>query len=88
MVRNHPCEALTRRERGVLGLAALDNGDEQIAAQLGISRHTVSMHMRSAFKKLRVHSRAGAVGLLLRWTAERTANPLARSGNGKRPAKA
>lgn len=55
----HP--ALSEREIEVLGLLALGGANKQIAAQLGISEHTVKFHVSSIFTKLNVTNRAEAV---------------------------
>jgi DNA-binding NarL/FixJ family response regulator len=58
--------ALTDKERAVLELLARDFGKKQIAAELGISFHTVDAHLRHIYKKLHVHSSAGAVAKALK----------------------
>jgi DNA-binding NarL/FixJ family response regulator len=58
--------ALTDKERVVLELLARDFGKKQIAAELGISFHTVDAHLRHIYKKLHVHSSAGAVAKALK----------------------
>jgi DNA-binding NarL/FixJ family response regulator len=55
----HP--ALSEREIEVLGLLALGRANKQIAAELGISEHTVKFHVSSIFNKLNVTNRAEAV---------------------------
>jgi DNA-binding NarL/FixJ family response regulator len=54
-------EALTTREAQVLALLAEGLINKQIAARLGISRHTVKTHLESLFHKLGVTTRAEAV---------------------------
>ena len=54
-------EALTEREREIAEAVGRGLQNKEIAAELNISRHTVSSHLRRIFRKLRVHSRA-AVG--------------------------
>jgi predicted ATPase/DNA-binding NarL/FixJ family response regulator len=51
---------LTRRERDVLRLVAQGLTDPEVAAQLFLSRRTVSWHLGSVFRKLGVSSRAAA----------------------------
>jgi DNA-binding NarL/FixJ family response regulator len=58
--------ALTEKEKAVLELLARDFGKKQIAAELGISFHTVDAHLRHIYKKLHVHSSAGAVAKALK----------------------
>jgi DNA-binding NarL/FixJ family response regulator len=56
-----PPEPLTAREAQVLALLAEGLVNKQIAARLGISRHTVKTHLAGLFHKLGVSSRAEAV---------------------------
>jgi DNA-binding NarL/FixJ family response regulator len=58
-------EALSPREREVLGLLARGLRHAEIAAQLGIAPRTVNTHISHIYAKLHVHSAAGAVGKLL-----------------------
>jgi DNA-binding CsgD family transcriptional regulator len=52
---------LTLREIEVLGLIARGCTYARIAVQLGISAHTVATHIKSAYRKLNVHSAGAAV---------------------------
>ncbi|WP_084202479.1 response regulator transcription factor [Rubidibacter lacunae] len=52
---------LTARERSITALVAQGLSNEQIARYLGISKWTVSTHLRRAFTKLGVDSRAALV---------------------------
>jgi DNA-binding CsgD family transcriptional regulator len=52
---------LSPREIDVLRLIASGRSDREIAEDLFISRRTVSKHVESIFKKLRVHTRTAAV---------------------------
>lgn len=52
---------LTARELEVLRLMANGLGNKSIAAELGISTHTVKFHVAAVFTKLGVHSRTEAV---------------------------
>jgi DNA-binding NarL/FixJ family response regulator len=56
-----PPEALTAREAQILALLAEGLVNKQIAARLGISRHTVKTHLGTLFHKLGVSTRAEAV---------------------------
>jgi len=56
-----PPEALTAREAQILALLAEGLVNKQIAARLGISRHTVKTHLAALFHKLGVSTRAEAV---------------------------
>jgi len=60
-----PLDALTARERELLG--ALANGwtNLQIAARFGISGNTVKYHLKNLYDKLGVNNRAMAVALFL-----------------------
>jgi DNA-binding NarL/FixJ family response regulator len=59
--RVEPFEALTARERTVLGLVADGLPNRDIARELGISEHTVKFHLSAVFGKLGVGSRTEAV---------------------------
>lgn len=50
-------EALTRREQRIALLAATGRADAEIAADLGISRRTVSNHLANAYRKLGITAR-------------------------------
>jgi NarL family two-component system response regulator YdfI len=68
---SHPPEAppggpLSEREREVLDGVARDERNKAIAERLGITERTVKAHLSSAFNKLGVDSRAGAVSVALR----------------------
>jgi DNA-binding CsgD family transcriptional regulator len=52
---------LTAREVAVLHLLARGCTCGQAADRLGISQHTVASHLKSAYRKLEVHSAAAAV---------------------------
>ncbi len=56
----HDPNALTRREIEVLRLVAAGLSDAQVAAQLVISRRTVSTHLTAIYGKLGVSSRSAA----------------------------
>lgn len=51
---------LTNREREILGLIARGLRIPDIAADLGISHHTVSDHVKNIYRKLNISSRAQA----------------------------
>lgn len=53
--------ALTPRELDVLRLLGSGCTYEQAALRLGISTHTVVTHTKNAYRKLQVHTAAGAV---------------------------
>lgn len=52
---------LTLREADVVRLLGTGRSYAQIAAQLGISAHTVASHVKNAYRKLDVHCAAAAV---------------------------
>jgi two-component system, NarL family, nitrate/nitrite response regulator NarL len=56
-----PPEPLSAREAQILALLAEGLVNKQIAARLGISRHTVKTHLAALFHKLGVSTRAEAV---------------------------
>lgn len=57
---------LTPRELEVLSLLAEGFAKKQIADELGISYHTVDMHVRAIYQKLQVHNLSGAVAKAIR----------------------
>ena len=59
-------EPLTARERDVLEMLAQGRGNREIAAQLGISEHTVKFHVASILGKLGAATRTEAVSIALR----------------------
>lgn len=58
--------ALTHRELDVLRLVARGLGNKEIAAELGITTHTVKYHVAAVLEKLDVHSRTEDVSLGIR----------------------
>ena len=58
--------ALTARELDVLRLVARGLGNKEIAADLGITTHTVKYHLTAVLEKLGVRSRTEAVSLGVR----------------------
>jgi DNA-binding NarL/FixJ family response regulator len=59
-------EPLTSREEDVLRYLVRGLIKKEIADQLGISQHTVDMHLRSVYRKLHVRSQTEAVSKALR----------------------
>ena len=57
---------MSRRENEVLDLLSSGLSNKDIAGQMGISYETVCVHLRRVYKKLHVHSRAGAIVQYLR----------------------
>jgi DNA-binding CsgD family transcriptional regulator len=74
---------LTAREADVLRLLARGCTYSQAGAALGVSRHTIATHIKSAYFKLEVHTAAAAVmraiELRLLATTERPRRRAARS---------
>lgn len=59
-------EPLTSREEGVLHFLVKGYIKKEIAEELGISQHTVDMHLRSVYRKLHVRSQTEAVATAIR----------------------
>jgi ATP/maltotriose-dependent transcriptional regulator MalT len=55
--------ALTCREVQVLELLAAGNRHAEVAARLGITRHTVSTHAKNIYRKLGVNNALAAVNV-------------------------
>lgn len=66
LVRREAEVSLTPRERDVLRLAARGFGADAMATELFVSVTTVKSHLGSAYQKLGVTNRAGAVAAALR----------------------
>ena len=64
--RGEDVYSLTSRELDTLRLMAEGHAKKQIAAELGISSHTVNTHIRSIYDKLHVHTNTGAVAKAVR----------------------
>jgi DNA-binding NarL/FixJ family response regulator len=58
--------SLSPQEMRLLKLLTEGHQNKTAAAELGISIHTVSFHLRSIYEKLHVHSRSEAVACALR----------------------
>lgn len=58
--------ALTRREKEILEQAVAGLSPKMIAAELSISLHTVTTHMKNIYAKMQVHSRSEAVAKALK----------------------
>jgi DNA-binding NarL/FixJ family response regulator len=58
--------SLSRQETRLLKMLADGHLKKTAAAELGISIHTVSFHLRSIYEKLHVHTRSEAVARALR----------------------
>lgn len=60
-----PEQDLSQRERETLELLVQGLTTKEIADRLALSIHTVDTHLRNIYRKLHVHSRAGAVARAL-----------------------
>ena len=58
-VGNDPLERLSSREKQILALIAKSGTNKTIAAELGISIHTVNAHRTSLMAKLDIHDAQG-----------------------------
>jgi two-component system, NarL family, response regulator LiaR len=56
----------TCRELQILKLVATGSKNKEIARQLNLSERTVEAHLKTAYRKLEVTSRAGAVSKALK----------------------
>jgi DNA-binding NarL/FixJ family response regulator len=63
----HAADALTPREREIVGALAMGQRVGAIAGRLGVSEHTVRNHLKAVYRKLDVHSQ---VELLSRWRTQ------------------
>jgi DNA-binding NarL/FixJ family response regulator len=60
-----PEQGLSQREKEALEFLVQGLTTKEIADRLGLSIHTVDTHLRNIYRKLHVHSRAGAVAKAL-----------------------
>ncbi|MCX6537429.1 MAG: response regulator transcription factor [Acidobacteria bacterium] len=60
-----PEHGLSQREKETLEFLVQGLATKEIADRLDLSIHTVDTHLRNIYRKLHVHSRAGAVGRML-----------------------
>lgn len=63
---SHPDYGLTDRERDILRILVEGRVKKEIADRLGISIHTVDMHLRHIYLKLQVNTATGAVAKAVR----------------------
>ena len=59
-------EKLSPREREILDLLSEGGSYKEIASTLGLSIHTIRMHIRGIYRKLHVHSRGEVVAKYMR----------------------
>jgi LuxR family transcriptional regulator, maltose regulon positive regulatory protein len=67
-----PPDSLTRREAQVLELLAAGRTNNEIAAQLVVSIHTVERHLQNAYRKIGVRNRADAAAYIVRTELRRS----------------
>lgn len=60
-VSTHTIDKLTKRENEILARVAMGNQNKIIAAALGLSEHTVKIHIHNIITKLGVHNRTEVV---------------------------
>lgn len=80
-------DKLTKREREILARIAMGNQNKIIAAALGLSEHTVKIHIHNIITKLGVHNRTEVVALYFEQRRKDTAgnahDPNRRQDGGK-----
>jgi DNA-binding CsgD family transcriptional regulator len=69
--------SLSRREREVLGMAALGLTNAQMADQLSVTVHAVKFHLASIYRKLGVANRTEAAVMYLQASERLDPQPLA-----------
>lgn len=62
-IQSRTMHQLTKRENEILARIALGNQNKIIAAALGLSEHTVKIHIHNIITKLGIHNRTEAVAL-------------------------
>lgn len=75
-----PFGALTDRERSVARLLADGLSYKEVAAQLGISPHTVNTHVKAILRKLKISGSRRLASLVFQ--ARAAGNDIATSGDG------
>jgi len=65
----------TRRQEDILTLVACGYSDKQVAARLGVSRHTVRTHLDRLFAVSGIHNRTGLVAAWLLSLQRGTTSP-------------
>ncbi|MGB6577688.1 MAG: helix-turn-helix transcriptional regulator, partial [Streptosporangiaceae bacterium] len=63
-------DSLTDTEHAVAGLVAEGLSNNQVAARLYISTHTVAHHLRQAFRKLSIASRVELTRIVIQQAAD------------------
>ena len=76
--------SLTETEQAVAGFVAEGLNNNQVAARMYISTHTVAHHLRQAFRKLSITSRVELTRIVLEQAAEHAAEQVADLGRGRR----
>ena len=68
-------DSLTGTEQAVAGLVAEGLNNNQVAARMYISTHTVAHHLRQAFRKLSIASRVELARIVIEQAASRFPEP-------------
>lgn len=68
--RNANWRELTERERQVLSSVSRGTPNKLVAVELGLSEHTVKIHIHNIIRKLQVHNRTEAAALYLQALAQ------------------
>lgn len=76
--RRHARLRFSPRQQDILGLASRGLTDKEIAAQLGLSVHTVRTHLRRLYLENNLHNKAEAVAAWLKYV--RRKSPKASDG--------
>ena len=71
-------DSLTGTEQAVAGLVAEGLNNNQVAARMYISTHTVAHHLRQAFRKLAIASRVELTRIVIEHAADGPLGPAAR----------
>jgi DNA-binding NarL/FixJ family response regulator len=80
-----PLNALTEREHEILQRVAQGTQNKVIASDLGVSEHTVKIHLHNIIRKLRVRNRTEAAAMFLQASWRDTAGPANNGSTGATP---
>ncbi|MFG2562913.1 response regulator transcription factor [Streptomyces sp. NPDC048496] len=69
-VNRSDLQGLTPREREVLSVLSIAEGNRALARRLGIAERTVKAHLTSITRKLRLRNRVEATLLSVQWADE------------------
>ncbi len=76
-------EKLTKRENEILVRMAMGNQNKIIAATLGLSEHTVKIHIHNIITKLGVHNRTEVVALYFEYRRKDTTGNAGDTNHGQ-----